>query len=301
MTEVWDSIVVGGGPAGLTAATYLARSRRRFKLIDAGDSRTTWIPKSRNVPGFPDGVEGPELLARMRAEAERFGAEIIRGEVATLARVDEDGFSATLADGRTFRARTLILATGVKDRVPEHKAAFDAVKRGVLRLCPICDGYETQGQHVGVLGCSDHAAAEALFIRTYTDRVTLVLTDPDGSLDDSRRQELTQAGIRLVAASLDEVQYEETSVLCPTDQGLLKFDTAYCAYGMDPHTKLAGRLGAALSDDGCVTVDAHQQTSVDGAYAAGDAVLGLNQIAVACAEAAVAAIAIHNRLPRNFA
>lgn len=299
--DVWDSIVVGGGPAGLTAATYLARSRRRFRLIDAGESRTTWIPRSRNVPGFPEGVEGPALLARMRAESERFGTEITSGRVDTLAHDADAGFTLGLEGGDVLRARTVILTTGVKDRVPEHLGAFDAVKRGVLRLCPICDGYETQGKHVGVLGCSDHAAAEALFLRTYSDRVTLVLTDPEGSLDDSRRRELSEAAIRVVAASLDDVRYEQSRVLCPSDQGELRFDTAYCAYGIDPHTQLARQLGVVLSDDGCVTVDSHQQTSVEGVYAAGDTVLGLNQIAVACAEGAVAAIAVHNRLPRNFA
>lgn len=297
--DVLDCLVVGGGPGGLTAAVYLARSRRRFLVIDDADSRATWIPRSRNVPGFPEGVEGPVLLDRMRAEAERFGTEVRRGRVERIV-LGDNGFEAE-CEGERLLSRTVLLATGIKDRLPEHQAAYDSVKRGVLRLCPICDGYETQGKHVGVLGCSDHAATEALFIRTYTDRVTLVLTDPKLSLDDARRRELEQAGIQVVAAELEQVRFGETEVYCPSDAGELRFDTAYCAYGVEPRSDLAAQLGAEIGEDGRLTVDAHQHSSVDGLYAAGDVVLGLNQIAVSCAEAAVAAIAIHNRLPRNFA
>lgn len=297
--DVLDCIVVGGGPGGLTAAIYLARSRRRFLVIDEGESRATWIPKTRNVPGFPAGIEGPAFLARMRAEAERFGTSMRQGRVERID-IEEQGFAVSLGTERLL-ARTVLLATGIKDQIPEHQAACEAVKRGVLRLCPICDGFETQGKHVGVLGCSDHAAGEALFIRTYTDRVTLVLTDAEATLDDSRRRELEEANIQVVSASLDTVRFEKADVVCPSDAGELHFDTAYCAYGVTPHADLAHQLGAEVGEDGRLIVDAHQQTSVDGVYAAGDVVLGLNQITVSCAEAAVAAIAIHNRLPRNYA
>ena len=87
-----DCLVVGGGPAGLTAAIYLARFRRNFRVIDAGDSRASWIPLSHNHAGFPDGISGDALLARMRAQAERYGAVIERGEVSRLERLDGGGF-----------------------------------------------------------------------------------------------------------------------------------------------------------------------------------------------------------------
>lgn len=299
-SEPLDCAVIGGGPGGLTAAIYLARSRRRFVVIDEGESRAAWIPRSRNLPGYPDGIEGPVLLERLRAEAQGFGVEVQQGRVERVAK-SQDGSFVLEVGSETIRARTVILATGIKDRVPEHLGAVDAVKRGVLRLCPICDGFETQGKHVGVLGCSDHAATEALFIRTFSDRVTVVLTDPQTALDDARRRELAAAQIRVAAAALDAVRFEDRDVRCPSDQGELRFDSAYCAYGVDPRSDLARQLGADVSEDGRLTVDPHQQTSVDGLYGVGDVVLGLSQIVVSYAEGAVAAIAVHNRLARNFA
>src|SRR3954453_23039432 len=106
-----DCLIIGAGPAGLTAATYLARFRRRALVIDSGRSRASWIPVSHNVPGFPAGVEGPELLARMRVQAEQYGAEIRAGEVAALEAVPEGGFNVT-AEGRSIRAERVLIATG---------------------------------------------------------------------------------------------------------------------------------------------------------------------------------------------
>lgn len=100
-----DTLIVGGGPAGLTAAIYLARYRRRFLVVDSGASRASWIPLSHNHAGFPDGVTGDELLARMRAQAERYGARIVPGTVTAVERGD-DGYRVRTEDGRQFRART---------------------------------------------------------------------------------------------------------------------------------------------------------------------------------------------------
>ncbi|HEX8376001.1 MAG TPA: NAD(P)/FAD-dependent oxidoreductase, partial [Geminicoccaceae bacterium] len=113
-----DCLVVGAGPAGLTAATYLARYRRDFLVVDAGESRASRIPRSHNLPAFPDGLPGPELLSRMRAQAERYGARFVEGEVRRLERhggSEDDGFVADLGNGRTVEARRVLLATGVRD------------------------------------------------------------------------------------------------------------------------------------------------------------------------------------------
>src|ERR1700730_4951062 len=116
MAEILDCVVVGGGPAGLTAAIYLARFRLRFVVIDAGDSRAALIPKSHNHAGFPDGIAGPELLARMASQAKKYGAAIEQGTVTAIAR-EGDAFAAAV-DGETLRARTVIFAAGVVDIEP---------------------------------------------------------------------------------------------------------------------------------------------------------------------------------------
>ena len=301
--SILDCVVVGGGPAGLTAAIYLARFRRDFRLIDDGESRARWIPLSRNYPGFPEGVAGEDLLARMREQAVRYGAALGPGRVETLRR-DGDGFRLVLADGETLAARTVILATGVAENQPALPNLIEAVKAGVVRICPICDGFETIGRRVGVLGDSDHAAAEALFLRTFSDQVTLVLTAPD-ALSPSRRQALAEARVEVVAAAVAQVRIEadgEVRVLRLEDGApVRRFDTLYSAFGVTPQTALALGVGAACDADGRLVADDHRETSIPNLFAAGDMVRGLNQIGVAVGEAALAATAIHNRLPRPLA
>ena len=288
-----EVLIVGAGPAGLTAATYLGRFRRRTLVVDAGEPRACWIPVSHNMPGFPAGIGGSDILKRMREQAEEYGAVVMPGRVETLAR-DGDGFVAQV-DGRAIRARAVLLATGVVDHHPDLPGVERAVQRSLVRVCPICDGYEATDKAVAVIGHSDKGAREAAFMRTYSDRVTLIHIGPADAL--SRRDELDRLGVELILAPLEAVELEQDRVTALTWGGQTRaFDVVYSALGTSPNAELAQGLDARLSGDGRLEVDLHQTTSVPGLYAAGDVVRGLNQIAVATAEAAVAATDIHNRL-----
>ena len=291
--------MIGGGPAGLTAAIYLSRFRRRFRLFDAGASRADWIPIARNYPGFPDGLSGRALLERMREQALRYGADMVQSKVEKLSLAD-DGFEVATAGG-VVRARRVMLATGVVENEPNLPDCADAVRRGLVRICPICDGYEGADKSVGVLGNSDHAAAEALFLRTYSDRVTLVLVGENPRIPQARRQALADAGVPVVETAIDGVSIREGAIhaLNMAAGEVHSFDTLYAAFGVTPQYVLAEGLGANRDEDGRLIVGSHQETSVPGLYAAGDVVRGLNQIAVATGEAALAATAVHNSLPRN--
>jgi thioredoxin reductase (NADPH) len=295
-SKTFDCLVVGAGPAGLTAAIYLARFRRNFLVVDSGASRASWIPLSHNHPGFPHGVRGKTLLARMRRQAERYGAEIRSGRVEGLAPTD-DGFELT-GDGAAIHARKVILATGVVDNEPPLPNVEEAIARGLIRICPICDGYEVIGQSVGVIGDGPHGAAEAIFLTTWTDRVALIHVGPAEALPPDTRQALRAAGVELVETPVENVVLDRRRIdaLCFADSGPRRFDSLYSALGVTPRTRLAIDAGARLDDSGRLYVGEHQETSVPGLYAAGDVVRGLNQISTAEGEGAIAATDVHNAL-----
>ena len=292
-----DALVVGAGPAGLTAAIYLARFKRDFLVIHDGQSRAGWIPRTRNHPGFPEGIAGPELLRRIRLQAEQFGTSIDEGLVEKVTKVD-DLFRVDL-EGRALWARRVLLATGVIDRAPDLPGVEDALRQGILRICPICDGFEVSGQTVAVIGADTAGAGEALFLTTYSDAITLIHTGPPDDLSRRDRERLSHAGIAVIEAPLSSLvfQPDQNTAVCTTAAGTSRsFHAVYSALGVDPRCDLAAGAGAATGDDGRLVVNQHQETTVPGLFAAGDLVRGLNQISTAEGEAAIAATAIHNQL-----
>lgn len=293
---MYDCVIIGGGPAGLTAATYLGRFLRSTLVIDAGDGRGSSIPTTHNLLGFPDGISGENLLVRMHQHAARYGAELVTGEVERIDRAEEGFVVETKAE--IFGARTILLAQGVTNHRPRmaQETHDRAVAQGLIRYCPICDGYEVRGKRVAVLGCSDHGAAEALFVRHYSDTVTLLAQD-GSQLSDAEEADLARGGIAVERAPIRDLSIDGENLLAHlTDGQLLPFDTLYVALGTSPRSELARMAGAELSPAGCIVVDEHQQTTVGGLFAAGDMVEGLDQIAVAAGQAAKAATAIHNLL-----
>jgi len=293
--EPLDCLIVGAGPAGLTAAIYLARFRRRFLVLHDGDPRAAWIPRSHNFPTYPEGITGEGLLERMTSQAERHGADIRRALVDELRL--EDGLFVADGEAGRVRARTVLLATGVKDADPALPGVFDAVKRGLIRICPICDAYEATDKAIGVIGNGEKGAREALFLKTYSDQVTLVHVGEPSNLPESERRRLSEADIAVIDTPIDEVVLEKDRIAAFGFAGVKRsFDTVYSALGSAPRAQLAVQAGARTAEDGRLEVDDHQRTSVPGLYAAGDLVKGLNQIAVAMAEAAIATTDIHNRL-----
>ncbi|MGI8561116.1 MAG: NAD(P)/FAD-dependent oxidoreductase [Luteimonas sp.] len=294
-----DVLVIGAGPAGLTAATYLARFHRRIAIVDAGQSRARWIPRSHNCPGFPLGVGGDELLGKLREQAEGYGATISQGRVTGL-RHDDAGFEAEDDAGRHWCARYVLLATGIVDRVPEMAGIEQAIDDGAVRLCAVCDGYEASDERIAVHGPIDDAIHHALFLRTFSRRVAVVAAR-EGKASTECARLAVDADIDVLAVP-ERIEHRPGKgchvVFCGGETR--DFDTLYPVLGSDAQSMLAVALGAKVDDEDELVVDARLQTSVDGLYAIGDIVSALNQISVAVGHAAIAATAIHNRLPRNF-
>lgn len=291
-----DCLIVGAGPAGLTAAMYLARFRRRIALYGAGHSRASYIPRTRNYPGFPDGISGEELLGRLREQARRYGAEVRDARVESLRR--EDGAFLASAGGETIRAATVLIATGVVDEKPEMPGLREAIACGCIRLCPVCDGHEVIGSRVAVYGPVNEAAGHAVFMRTFTDAVTLLVPKGTGVAPEAELGRLRAAGVTLLDSPVAQIRMtpEGEAAVRLADGSEHVFTTLYPTLGARRLAELATGLGARCDDEGDIVVDRHQQTSVPGLYAAGDVVAALNQLSVAVGHAAIAATAIHNSL-----
>jgi thioredoxin reductase (NADPH) len=295
---ILDCLIIGGGPAGLTAAIYLARFHLDILVVDGGKSRASWIPCTRNHAGYPEGIEGKELLRRMREQACKYGAKIETEFVTKLEGDENSGlFTATWGSGEAT-ARTVLIATGVSNRRPpmDEELHDDALSRGLVRYCPICDGYEVTDKRVGVIGSDSHGVAEALFLRSYTADLTLIAPDKALRLKPEDNEKLRAAGIECVDGPAQAVAISKDSIVVDTAEGHYAFDSVYAALGSDTHVQLAEMVGARLDSDGCILCDAHQRSSVSGLYAAGDVVHGLDQISHSMGEGGVAATTIRNDL-----
>jgi len=291
-----DCIIIGAGTAGLTAAIYLARYHLAIRLFDCGSSRAALIPCTNNHAGFPEGIPGKELLQRMRDQAARFGA-CREEQLVTRIEPKKQGF-AVHVEGREYPARAVLLATGVVNNRPDMPAEVHdaALSRGLLRYCPICDGYEVTDKRVGVIGTGAHGMREALFLRGYTRDVTLVAPGAEHELDAECEAALDAADVHRVDGPCGNYAIEGARLAFDTAEGRVAFDSIYPALGSRIRSDLAVAAGARASEDGCLEVDDHQRTSIPGLFAAGDVVKGLDQISHAMGEAGVAATTIRNML-----
>lgn len=298
MAEVWDAVIVGAGPAGLSAALYLARFQRSTLVLHDGASRAARIPLSHNVPGYPEGVSGERLLATMTRHVAAYGAALVKAHVES-ASICDRSFAIVADDGRRWLSRTLLLATGVEMNEIELDAGDHdcAIAEGVVRYCPICDGYEHIGERIAVIGCDAQGAGEALFLRQYSESVTLI-PRRYADLSPETLQQLLQAGVTVIDAPVEQLVQGRACVRLRLKgcAETLRFDVVYPALGLRPRTQLAVGLGLFPDGDGNLSAEAIFGTAVPGLYAAGDVVAGLDQISVAMGHGAIAATRAHNWL-----
>jgi thioredoxin reductase len=290
-----DVVVVGGGMAGLSAGLWLGRYRRRVVVFDAGPGRNQ---PAGGVHGYP-GVKDPKparLRATLRAQARDVGVTIERAEVVDV-RGAKGGFHIGLAAGGDIACQRIVLGYGLRDYVPAVPGFVDHYGSAVFH-CPDCDGPGVRDMRVGVLGWDFHAAALALFLLTWTERVTLFTHGCALEIDDAVLRVLADDGIGVRTETLARAHgdgHALAAVELETGESV-PVDAVFFHLGSEPRCDLAARLGCETDDDGYIIVDRGQETSVPGVYAAGD-ITGHPHLAVtAAAEGVRAALTAHRSL-----
>ena len=287
-----DAVVIGGGPAGLAAATWLGRYRRRTLVVDSGDYRNRFTELTHGFLGR-DPVPPMELLGDARRDLQQYDTvEYRSGRVTRLVAEDAGRFTVELDGGRRTTARRVVLATGVDDTFPEVGNFWEHYGASVFH-CPSCDGYEARDQHIVAFGWNPHVTAFALELLDWAASVTLVTDGRRFEGDDQCREVLDRHGIALLED--DAVEFLGTRGEL---QGvrLRSGRTIPCALAFfsivnTPRLELADQLGLARTGEGCIDTDAHGETSVPGVYAAGDMTPGPQLAIVAAAKGTIAGVA----------
>jgi thioredoxin reductase (NADPH) len=289
-----DVAVVGGGPAGLAAALAVARMNRRVVCHEAGTPRTAHAPHYHNVLGFPRGISGEELLRVSREQAAQWGAAIRDAEVLAVRRAP-DGFVLDIAGADPIQARGIVFATGVYDNQPSCGSLYGETGRGI-HYCVVCDGYETRGERVAVVGRDDSALDTLAALRDFTDDLDLVLEDGAG-LGAEARAQLAEWGVRIHEGRVASCTGGDDGVRFVLATGReLVVAHVFLALGVTPKTEVAAGLGCALDEEGYIVTDTSLATTVPFVYAAGDCNGGRKQVTQAMAEGERAALELVSRV-----
>lgn len=292
-TESFDVIVVGGGPAGLTAALYTTRLGHDTLMIDRGGGRAAMMLDTHNVIGVPESVSGNEFLATAQEQVESYGTTVIRDFVTSLTHHDEEpSFTVETAETE-YTARRVVLAMGFADDRPDPP--LPRTGRG-LHYCLHCDAYMFINEPVFVMGHSASAAHVAMILLNFTNEVDLLLRGESPTWNEETDEQLRNHPIDIVHEDIEQMERGDDGWLEAfifTDGTRRDYKGGFPMYGADYHTELATDVGLSLNSDGTIPVDDHGRTDIDELFAIGDITPGHNQIPVAMGEGANAGIEIH--------
>ena len=290
-----EVIIIGGGPAGLSAAIYLGRARRDTLLIDSGKSMARWEPEVQNYLGFAQGIAGRELLRRGRRQARRYGVRLVRDRV--LGAQARPNHFRLKGQTYSYSCRRLLLATGIFHLPPEIPAVAPCLGRSMF-FCKDCDGYRVRGKRIAIYGWSNEAVEYALALLPYSPRVAL-LTDGHAPGWDARHGRwLRQYQLPTYRQAIVGVSRRghQLRALRLADATEVAAQALFTTRGDLVFNQLAQELGAQVDAQGEVVVDADMRTSVRGLYAAGCLTPANCQIIIAAGQGATAAQAINRDL-----
>lgn len=291
----YDCIIIGGGPAGLMAGIYLTRYRRKIIIFDTFESRVSLIPLSHNYPGAAKGISGKKILKSLQLQAKAFGISIKNESVMSITKQGLNNFLVK-TDKNEASAKSVLIATGVKDIEPNLPELVDGIKKGLIRHCPVCDAFEVINKKIAVIGSDEHAFNEALFLSHYSKHVTLITLGNNYKWRQTQLEKIKKSNIKIITKPLLKIKLLPSScILTFIDNKISSFDTLYSALGSVKNNSCYLDLNLK-EKDGCLVVNKNQETSTKGIFAAGDITSGLNQIVVAFSQAAIAANNIHFQL-----
>lgn len=297
MHPTFDVAIVGGGPAGLTAAIFLSRYLHSVVVIDSGDPRN-W--ETRGINGFlglPQ-VKPAALRESGRNEARKYGALLIDDWVDLAERCSDDEFDLSVRGGGTVRARRILLAIGLKDIWPDIPG-LERVYGETAHVCPDCDGYECIDRKTVVIGSGRKALGMALSLTTWTDQIIICTNGEPAALDDPDYcSTLDTLNIPVLTQRVLSITGSRGKVHCLELEGGMSLDAEriYFAIGQYPADDLGVQLRCERDDEGHIVVDEHNLTSVRHVFAAGDIVPGAQLAIAAASDGAIAALSIHKSL-----
>ena len=293
----FDIAIVGGGPAGLSAAIWSARYLHSVALVDSGDPRN-W--ETRGINGYLglEGIRPPDLRARGRETCRGLGVELVDAIVLRVEKRDDEHFDLRLSGGERVTSRRLLLAIGVRDVWPEIPGLQNAYGADA-HVCPDCDGFDARGKKVVVIGHGRRAVGMALNLTTWTNDIIICTNGVAPELDEPEYvRKLDALNIPVLVEPIIRVCCEDGRVFCVMLQGGMQLDCdkVFFTIGQYPADDLGAQMGCDRDDDGHVIIDAHGRTSVRNVWAAGDLAPGPQLAIKAAAQGAVAALAMHKSL-----
>lgn len=292
--ELWDAVIVGGGIAGLSAAVYLGRSRRKALLVDGGESMARWEPFVENYLGFPDGLSGKALLDRGRAQVKKFDVRTANDRIVRIRR-ERDTF---LLEGGSvvYRSSRVLLATGLTHLLPDIPGADECLGNSVL-FCKDCDAFRVRGKRIAIYGRRNEAARYALAMLAFSPVVTILTDGREPTWDHVWQEALEEYRVHVYRDSVKKLEHQGGRLGAVLfEDGRLPVDALFATRGDVYHTGLAEGLGADQDEEGQLIVDGDMRTTVAGLYAAGCVTPANCQMIIAAGQGAAAAQAIDHDL-----